>query len=278
MKDNLCKFYQFLLVNIKKIFSTETKENIINIYEKFTKKSIDILKKLKDKIKEIYQLAKTNIYKFYKYLIMNSKKIFSKRTKVKENIINNYKKFTKKTRNISKKIGNKTREIYISIKQTISSFNKTLIMKYKKLTVKKPKKKVVKKQTLNKQVAIKKSNKIAPVITSNKKAKKVIDTKKTVEKEVELKKYTWDTVLLYFLIIFAIGLFVGYIPFWGSSKPVKNEVSISKECSYSEWIEVDSNYCLVNSNGIAYEGEIVKYVLNNETGLCQKYVRKKTCI
>ena len=111
---------------------------------------------------------------------------------------------------------------------------------------------------------------------------KEVKTKNRVKKVSEkdnlnsIKNVGWDNIALYFLIAFTIGLFVGYIPFIGTSKE-KKEVAINKSCDYSQWQEVESQYCFVNSDGSGYEGETVKYVIDSNNGECKKYIRWKTC-
>ena len=126
---------------------------------------------------------------------------------------------------------------------------------------------------------------VTKIKKSSNNANKVIIKSKSLklEKKDEIKQddiksltYSWDTILLYFLIIFAIGLFVGYIPFIGSKKNIKNEVALNKDCTYTEWQKVNASYCLINDSGTVYEGEYVKYIMDKD-GNCEKYIRKKAC-
>ena len=111
-----------------------------------------------------------------------------------------------------------------------------------------------------------------------KEKKKITNVKKEINDQTNaLLDFKLDTVLLYFLIIFTIGLFVGYIPFIGIRSNKKPETVLNKQCVYSDWKQVSSNYCVINDYGDTYEGESVKYIFDNVTGRCQKYIRIKTC-
>lgn len=132
---------------------------------------------------------------------------------------------------------------------------------------------------LRKKVKAKKVTKIR-IENKNKRAtKNVKKVEKVIEVEDdarEIKKMKWWQVVLYYFVVFALGLIIGYIPFIGI-KPTKTTTVDNRDCKYSEWKETEVNYCLVNSEDEPYEGEYVKYSLDAEMGLCIKYTRKKVC-
>lgn len=94
-----------------------------------------------------------------------------------------------------------------------------------------------------------------------------------IPKEENSKSNRRLNVMIWGLSVLLIGGVIGrflYVPI-----KVKARNNVQANCTYGEWREDDTSYCLISPEGNLYESDTVKY--EEKDGGCVKYVRSRTC-
>ncbi len=151
-----------------------------------------------------------------------------------------------------------------------TSPNKTVVTK-EKMTALQPKRTVLK-QKGEKTSATKVTKfSLNDQIDHETSKKQVVEIE--ISKEENTKANLRLNVVIWSLSVLLIGGVIGrflYVPI-----KVKARNTVQANCTYGEWKEDDTSYCLISPEGNLYESDTVKY--EEKDGGCIKYVRSRTC-
>lgn len=181
------------------------------------------------------------------------------------------------------------------VKKTEKQLKQQLHPNSKKNNAKKKNKKKISKTKVIKKVVVKAGKATKQLVNNAKDTKvvqelkqtKVVENASKVTKELVTEaKQTKDEITdskkemkFHPLLAIVIGIAIGVIPFF-FYHPTNNKDTndtAGADCTYGEWKEQGTGYCMYNDSGEYYSGDTVKYEYNADTQNCTRYIRTKSC-